>query len=530
MSLQQTYSRFLASPSAEAFSDSPSVHYITTLITLNSTETIMKYLKREPTLIKKRVEKVLSAVETSDRLVLEVETELEFVKNGGNYLPAMDDNFLADQIVTFPIVHFVHFENGLIKQIRIHWDQANVLKQLGVIGRNGRNWPIKDGREQCRLIATSMSGIPASIPSSSNSNGNGIQPTRSRGGSNSSKIDHPTRDPHASLALFTPHESDDEREPIDHPKVSPRSSAKPPSRDLGEILAGEHSHDTGPLPQRARSAFTPGRTFEIGKGESSGASNPAQGKVQRKASIDSKKYEHFEFSDELEVSAPPAQAPISKRSQHGSSWAFEDFVTPEKKPLKIRKDDVRHFGWTEEEDEQPETQPIRNNKNFGSRARQNTETHFTIKDEDTPEPRSKVSATPIPDKRGNVSQFEITDNSPVGSHAARQKEPTASRKAAVRQMNAHWGQHQSDEEEGGFFARFGGETKPMGIRTAGDGMGIRKTTGRSWAYDEQTSEKPQESTIRIAGDGIGTAKAVGRQWQYDDPEAERRERERKDRR
>ncbi|CUS07708.1 unnamed protein product [Tuber aestivum] len=521
MSLQQTYSRFLASPSVEAFSASPSMHYITTLITLSSTETIMRYLKREPSLLKKRVEKVLSAVETSDRLVLEVETELELVKNGGNYLPAMDDNFLADQVVAFPIVHFVHFENGLIKQIRIHWDQSNVLKQLGVIGRNGRNWPIKDGREQCRLIATSMSGIPASIPPSSSSNGDGVQTTRSRGGSNSSKIDHPTRDPHASLALFTPHESDDERQTIDHPAVSPRNSAKPPSRDLGEILAGGHSRDTGPLPPKARSSFAPSRTFEIGNGEPVEKNYPTQKKVERKVPVDSKKYEHFEFSDEPVPSASPTKTPLSKRSQHGSSWAFEDFVTPEKKPLKLRKDDVRHFGWTEE-DGQPETQPIRN-KNFGSLSRQNTETHFTIKDEDTPEPRSKVSAAPIPDKRGNVSQFEITDNSPAGSHAARQKEPTASRKAAVRQMNAHWGEHESADEDD-FFAGFGGEAKPMGIRIAGDGMGIRKSTGRSWAYDEQTSEKPQESTIRIAGDGIGTAKAVGRQWQYDDPNEERRER------
>jgi len=421
-------------------------------------------------------------------------------------------------------VHFVHFENGLIKQIRIHWDQSNVLKQLGVIGRNGRNWPIKDGREQCRLIATSMSGIPASVPPSSDSNGSSVQATRSRGGSNSSKIDHPTRDPHASLALFTPHESDDEREAVDHPRVSPRSSAKPPSRDLGEILAGEHSHDTGPVLPKARSTFTPGRTFEIGNGESVETNYPTQKKVERKVSVDSKKYEHFEFSDEPAASVPPAKTPLSKRSQHGSSWAFEDFTTPEKKPLKIRKDDVRHFGW--DGDEQPEeTQPIRSNKNFGSLSRQNTETHFTIKDEDTPEPRSKVSAAPIPDKRGNVSQFEITDNSPAGSHAARQKEPTASRKAAVKQMNAHWGEHESpDEDDGDFFAGFGGEAKPMGIRIAGDGMGIRKSTGRSWAYDEQTSEKPQESSIRIAGDGIGTAKAVGRQWQYDDPDAERRQR------
>ena len=104
MSLQKIYAKFLAAPSAEVFSSTPSLHYVTTLTTLNSTEAIMKYMKRESTILKKRVQKILSAVETSDRLVLEVETEIEFIKSGGNYLPAMDDNFVSDHIVGFPVV------------------------------------------------------------------------------------------------------------------------------------------------------------------------------------------------------------------------------------------------------------------------------------------------------------------------------------------------------------------------------------------------------------------------------------------
>lgn len=80
------------------------MHFITTLITINSAEEILKYLTREPTFLKKRIEKPLSAIENGDSLVLEMETEMEFITSGGNYLPALDDNFLADQVVMVPIV------------------------------------------------------------------------------------------------------------------------------------------------------------------------------------------------------------------------------------------------------------------------------------------------------------------------------------------------------------------------------------------------------------------------------------------
>lgn len=85
------------------------MHFITTLITVNSPEAITKYLSRESGQLKKRVEKPLAAIENADSLVLEMETEMEFLSSGGNYLPALDDNFLADQVVMVPIVSFFLF-------------------------------------------------------------------------------------------------------------------------------------------------------------------------------------------------------------------------------------------------------------------------------------------------------------------------------------------------------------------------------------------------------------------------------------
>lgn len=85
------------------------MHFITTLITVNSAEAITKYLSRESGQLKKRVEKPLAAIENADSLVLEMETEMEFLNSGGNYLPALDDNFLADQVVMVPIVSFFFF-------------------------------------------------------------------------------------------------------------------------------------------------------------------------------------------------------------------------------------------------------------------------------------------------------------------------------------------------------------------------------------------------------------------------------------
>lgn len=162
MSLENIYTRFLATPREDVLDDNASFHYITTAISINGPDAIIAQLAKENLkALKKRQEKVINSFETGNQLLLEVATEIQFLTSGCNWLPGLDDNFLADMIVRFPVVccrvvlprfnvmlttrkqvHIVNFENGRIREVRIYWDQSNILKQLNVIGKSGRNWPV----------------------------------------------------------------------------------------------------------------------------------------------------------------------------------------------------------------------------------------------------------------------------------------------------------------------------------------------------------------------------------------------------
>jgi hypothetical protein len=93
MSLRATYQAFLASPSPSALADDASLHYIT------------KHLAVQEKLLKLNEQKVLSAVESPDGgLCVDVQVTIEFIQGGGAYLPGLDDNFVSDRLVTFPMV------------------------------------------------------------------------------------------------------------------------------------------------------------------------------------------------------------------------------------------------------------------------------------------------------------------------------------------------------------------------------------------------------------------------------------------
>ncbi|KAI5836676.1 hypothetical protein DFP73DRAFT_532547, partial [Morchella snyderi] len=262
----------------------------------------------------------------------------------------------------------------------------------------------------------------------------------------------PDRDPHRSLSLFTPQEDDTER--IKGPAIAPRSSAKPPSRDLVEIIGTTENGE--PVQKQPE-------TFMARKGNNGFTAQ------QRTVILDPKKYHHFEFTDEPE----PAQATLTKQSKHSSSWGFEDFTTPEKRPLKHRKGDEIYFGCSDDE-EKPE--PIKILKKMVPR--KDSETHFSIKDTDTPETVTKMKPTGA-GRPGVNSHFEIADESPVGS---RVKRPTQG-KAALNNISGHWGEN--DSPSGGFFEAFGKEEATRGINIAGDGIGTRKSQGREWNYDDK---------------------------------------------
>lgn len=104
-SLKALYQSFLAKPSASALSsDGASLNYITTLTTIHSAASILKHVAAHQQVLQKKNETVLSAIESDDAICLDVETTLEFTNGGGAYLPGLDDNFLTDRVVTFPMV------------------------------------------------------------------------------------------------------------------------------------------------------------------------------------------------------------------------------------------------------------------------------------------------------------------------------------------------------------------------------------------------------------------------------------------
>lgn len=104
MALSRAYQSFLAAPATSALAPGASINYVPTTTTVTEPNAILKHIAAQGKLLKKKGEKVLSTIESSNGLCLDVETTLEFVNGGGAYLPGLDDNFVADRTVTFPVV------------------------------------------------------------------------------------------------------------------------------------------------------------------------------------------------------------------------------------------------------------------------------------------------------------------------------------------------------------------------------------------------------------------------------------------
>jgi hypothetical protein len=104
MALQAAYRQFLDAPNPSLLADNASLHYITTLTTFNGPAEISKHLANQGRELEKKEEKLLDVIENGNSLAVEVHTTLEFRTGGGAYLPSLDDNFLTDRVVTFPIV------------------------------------------------------------------------------------------------------------------------------------------------------------------------------------------------------------------------------------------------------------------------------------------------------------------------------------------------------------------------------------------------------------------------------------------
>ena len=137
------------------------------------------------------------------------------------------------------------------------------------------------------------------------------------------------------------------------PTIAPRASAKPPSRALEHILAGEDA--ATPTGQRDRSPAKTGAGKHYGPIRLFDDSEPVPtGPSPEKIKTNPKKYNHFEFGDgedalPLKLKTDAVDKTDTK-TKHQSSWDFEDFVTPDKAGAKIRDQDQRHFGWSDDDE------------------------------------------------------------------------------------------------------------------------------------------------------------------------------------
>ncbi|KJZ78389.1 hypothetical protein HIM_02427 [Hirsutella minnesotensis 3608] len=546
-----TYKQFLAAPSSSLLADKATLHYVTTTTTVSGATEIVKHLGSLQRQVKKKREDIINAIDGGSVIAVEVDTELEFLTSGGAYLPGLDDNFLSDRVAHLPMIHIVTFDHeGKILQIRQQWDQGSVLKQLEIIGKTGRNWPIRECKDQLSLIRSCLKTTGSA--SSNAPQGHNEAVVRTRGTSTNA-----LRDPHASLELFAPREQIESAEPAS--VVSPYAGSRPRQRDFAEIL-GDEAHGDSDRDFRDRPAspskggqgknFQPIRIFdgqEYEEEEDVDEGSPENKGKKTYIRPNPRKYEHFDFADGTEPQDRP-QRGLSHderpKSKHDSQWSFQDFVTPQKpKPSKVfRHQDVRNWDPEANNNDKPRAAPVK--------GRRDAEKHFELQDDSEPAPRQQRPAakprgathneglglyeenlfdredSAAGPKRalGNITNlkdrtkdfdphFAMTDESPAITSQRTQHLPEG-RMKAVKMMDANWAAYdQSPVSQKENQPQPGhGQVKER-IHIAGDGMGSKKGNNRDWLYGADGDGK---DGIHIAGDGMGGKKGTDRNWLFGD--------------
>ncbi len=332
MSLASIWQNFQASPQIQHLSDDATLSYITTCQRFTGPRQIVDQMAQNKTGSQSQ-DQSIAVHEGSDSIVIEGITTMKFDFNGqlNPFLPGMDDNLCSGKMVEMPIVtcsreqnfflkiqvYTVTFcENRKIRAIRVFWDQATVLKQVDVIGTRGRGWPVKDGRDQVRMLQ----GVP--VPSG-------------RVIASSAHTQNPTHDPHASLHLFEPPKQEPRQE---YAPVEYNQRVTQERRDYGELFTNEES--ARPDPVTSRTGTGPQRLVSVGSqfkepeqeqnlGNRYGASNAANNN-------------HFELGSpdisELSTSEQASRAgnvrgPTQDRDQHFS------FGTPDAATLASDRDE-----------------------------------------------------------------------------------------------------------------------------------------------------------------------------------------------
>ncbi|CAG7958323.1 unnamed protein product [Penicillium salamii] len=485
MSYYQTeYQRFLANPKTAKLAGDVSLIYVPTTTKFEQPDNVITHVVKQAQIVKTRSHTLINAIEGSNALCLDMETTLEFREGGGAYLPSLDDNFLADRVVTFPTIHIVHFDSEQqIKQIRIHWDQASLLRQVEVIGARGRAWPIRDAKDQIRLLKTSVAACSTAAVAAP------TQETKPRTRSSSPQKRY-TKDPYSAdslTELLSPSKEIAELEARAEPP-RPKSSAKKYHQDpygagsLNEILSPSKKAPAAIAPFAPSSSRPATRNFsDIFVKDDDVPDSPsrsqrrAPGKSEeekpRLGPVDEDrhfyksipgKYNHFEIGGDNSERQVKDEAKHAN-TYHRPTWGFDDFTTPTKATRAPRGEEIRHFDVSEDEgaDEIKVAKPRRDAErhfeltddeeenegriisSFGGRGQRLYDNRL-FDDEEGPELSEREKKNEHLAVTGNtknrnknfVSQFDIVDDSPVSSKE--NAEPVAKHEKANKMMESQW--------------------------------------------------------------------------------------------
>ncbi|CAK1354817.1 unnamed protein product [Cercospora beticola] len=496
------YLQFLQSPSTGVLASDASINYITTTTQISEPTAILKHLAAQAKQVVKKEEKVLSTIEGDDGCCIETQTTLSFRMGGGAFLPGMDSNMLDEREVTFPLTHVVTFHGDKIQQIRQYWDQGTLLKQVEAIGKTGRNWPIRDGKDQVKAVTTSIKTATPSGASSARA-GNGSRNPHDVVVNAHQKRDSVsvTRDPHASLSLFAERDPNEGTSTYSGPKYEPVKSARPAPRDLGELFTNEEQESN---PVRSQSPHKEHGTIlkaGAGKGfkenrlfESREELEPPQSPERKKTYT--KKYEHFDFGDGEDAPQGGHGGHARAKSKNaqdksGPTFSFEDFATPPKHIEKNRPDYERHWGAgvDEEDPESPPKRPVVH------QPRKDAEPHWELNDESPAPAKAKsfqrqkglgLYGDPLhaddrvqkPAQKPNVNNSRREDD--FEAHYSFADESPA----PVKKIYKTAGDGMGSRSDGNFADGSTASGKKI-YKTAGDGMGSR-SGGRSWGIGDES--------------------------------------------
>ena len=395
------------------------------------------------------------------------------------------------------------------------WDQGSLLKGVEIIGSRGRGWPLRDGKDQVKVVTSSAENSMSSLGSAMNGTSLNDKGRTSRLNSGANAENG------AGPPLFGAHDQMPEGSPAH--SLGPRASMKPAQRDYQDLFADgaylPEARDGSPSKVENRNPLKggAGKHYHASRLFTKEPEEPPRSPDKSTKKTQPKKYNHFEFGEEdLKVDSR------NINNRHNAKWNFEDFDTPEKPRARRQPQQERHIGWSDDEEEAKKPQV---HHEHVPKARRDAAPHFEFRDEATPmaervRPRDgNVRMGLYEDHVGNAA--EVNSSAAAAGPAASEKMPlgnitNVNNQGHKKNFESSW---EMTDESPSALDKIKDENpnRASGVPETRK-MVAKQGTQPSWGmYAESPKDKvPKEKGIHISGDGMGGKKNTGEKgwWEY----------------